>query len=357
MILDNLNRNHGLILPELSLLGLTDDLYPKDVDYREVERAFYSYNSNEFNKAYDKFVSLITARRMLSQKEKQILYDQVNRIKKTCSLYFSSCNNQVERDDIETSDLYEEFDQKGCAGFSLGAFELGVIKDVLKPEIKKLQSQADRNTSPTKFDAYDRITMIDNTHKAFKLVNKALSERGVYRAVSKYNRSKKNLKLDSIALHVARPNDTHHYQTLGDLDTNPKTVSFHMDPKFNVMKAIMYLNEVTLHNGPFTTVPYSNRWYHPEFERIIACGNSVGNYLNTPSHRNVMSIFPPIMTKNVIMGRYFEDGSEMSNILLNNMHKYTSDEANCILFDPAQTIHRGGLCDQGERVNLQIIMR
>jgi hypothetical protein len=70
-----------------------------------------------------------------------------------------------------------------------------------------------------------------------------------------------------------------------------------------------------------------------------------------------MSIFPDKMTRNVIMGRYFEDGSDNSNILLNNMHKYTSEEADCILFDPAQTIHRGGLCDEGDRVNLQIIMR
>ena len=107
----------------------------------------------------------------------------------------------------------------------------------------------------------------------------------------------------------------------------------------------------------FTTIPKSNRWYHPEFERIIACGNSVGNYLSSPDHRKAMSIFPDVMTKNVIMGKYFQDGSDNSNILLNNMHKYTSSEADCILFDPSQTIHRGGLCDEGERVNLQIIMR
>ena len=47
----------------------------------------------------------------------------------------------------------------------------------------------------------------------------------------------------------------------------------------------------------------------------------------------------------------------MSKLLLNKQHKYTSKEADCILFDPAQTIHRGGLCDEGERANLQIIMR
>jgi ectoine hydroxylase-related dioxygenase (phytanoyl-CoA dioxygenase family) len=130
-----------------------------------------------------------------------------------------------------------------------------------------------------------------------------------------------------------------------------------MDPKWNVMKAILYLCDVDRSNGPFTVIPGSNRWHYNEFERVVAAGNSVGNYLSSPDHRYVMSCFPPEMTKNVIMGNYFDDGSPMSNLLLSQMHQYTSDEADVILFDPAHTIHRGGLCDTGDRVNLQIIMR
>ena len=43
-------------------------------------------------------------------------------------------------------------------------------------------------------------------------------------------------------------------------------------------------------------------------------------------------------------------------MLLSKMHKYTSDHADCIIFDPTQTLHRGGLCNKGHRVNLQILM-
>jgi hypothetical protein len=357
MILSNLNRDHGLLLPQLSDLGLTESLFPGDINIMPLENAFYSYRSTEFNTAYDKLVKQILLQVSLTPNQLEIVKAQGNRIKKTAAIYFDSCNKQVDRTDLPDSDLYNQFNLDGCVGFKINPDEMYKLIVACNSDIQKLRGQPDRRTSPTKFDAYDRMKVLDQNHQAFVLVDKLFKMHGVFDAVSKYNQTKANLKLDTVALHVARPNDSHHYQTLNDVPGNPKTISFHMDPKFNVMKAIVYLNEVTETNGPFTTVPKSNRWYHPEFERIIACGNSVGNYLSSPDHRKAMSIFPDVMTKNVIMGRYFEDGSDNSNILLNNMHKYTSEEADCILFDPAQTIHRGGLCDEGERVNLQIIMR
>lgn len=357
MILSDLNRNHGLILPQLSDLGLTESMFPDDINIMPLENAFYSYRSNEFNTAYDKFVNQILLRLQLNTEELEILKAQGNRIKKTASIYFDSCNKQVDRLDLPDSDLYKQFDADGCAGFKFDNEEKSKLVAACRKDIDRLRQQPDRKTLPSKHDAYDRLKILDSNHLAHSLLNKLFKLHGVFDTVSKYNRSKANFQLDTVALHVARPNDTHHYQTLSDVPGSPKTISFHMDPKFNVMKAIVYLNEVTLYNGPFTTIPKSNRWYHPEFERIIACGNSVGNYLSSPAHRKVMSIFPDIMTKNVIMGRYYKDGSKMSKLLLNNQHKYTSKEADCILFDPAQTIHRGGLCDEGERANLQIIMR
>ena len=357
MILSPLNRSHGLILPQLSDLGLTESLCPQDISTTSLENAFYSYRSAEFNLAYDELAVEILSRVSLTAKQRTIVEAQSARVKKTASIYFDSCNKQLERDDISESELYTAFDNDGCAGFKIDNDEMYKLRSACSAEIVKLQSQPDRKTLPTKFDSYDRMIVLDQEHMAVKLVKKLFTVHGVFDTVSKYNRSKTNLEVDTVALHVSRPNDNHHDQTLSDQPQRPRAMSFHMDPKFNVMKAILYLNNVTYDNGPFTTVPKSNRWYHPEFERIIACGNSVGNYLSSPDHRTAMSIFPNSMTKNVIMGKYFEDGSDNSNILLDNCHKYLTEEADCILFDPAQTIHRGGLVDYGERINLQIIMR
>ena len=357
MILSSLNRSHGLTLPKLGDLGLTKSLCPDDISTTSLENAFYSYRSAEFNLAYDKLVAEILSRVSLTPDQLDIVEAQGKRIKKTASIYFDSCNKQVERDDISGSELHTAFNDDGCAGFKIDNDEMYKLRSACASEIVKLQRQPDRITLPTKFDSYDRMIVLHQEHMAVKLVKKLFVRHGVLDTVSKYNRSKGNLEVDTVALHVSRSNDNHHDQTLSDQSYRPKARSFHMDPKFNVMKAILYLNNVTYDNGPFTTIPKSNRWYYPEFERIIACGNSVGNYLSSPDHRIAMSIFPDTMTRNVIMGKYFEDGSDNSNILLDNCHKYLSKEADCILFDPAQTIHRGGLVDYGERINLQIIMR
>ena len=56
-----------------------------------------------------------------------------------------------------------------------------------------------------------------------------------------------------------------------------------------------------------------------------------------------MRMMPKELRKNVILGRYVLDGTKLSDFLLSQMHEYTSDECNCIIFDPAQTLHRGGL--------------
>ena len=357
MILTNLNRDHGFVLPSLGDLGLTQTLFPENVNMMPVESAFYLYRPAEFNNVYDKFVQQILQKVTITSHQKSIVVDQVKRIKKTAAIYFDSCNNQVERKDLPSSELYESFDEHGCAGFKFDQDDLSKLKKACSSEVAELKKQPDRLTSPTKHDSYDRIKILGKEHLAFQLVDKLFTRYGVFDTVTKYNRNNTNLQLHTVALHIARPNDTHHYQTLSDVPGNPKTISFHMDPKFNVMKAILYLNDVDDDNGPFTTIPGSNRWFYPEFERVIGCGNSVGNYLSSPDHRTAMSIFPETMTKNVIVGKYLKDGSDASNLLLSKLHKYTSDQADCILFDPAQTIHRGGLCNKGERVNLQIIMR
>ena len=130
-----------------------------------------------------------------------------------------------------------------------------------------------------------------------------------------------------------------------------------MDPKFNLIKSILYLQDVDEDSGPFTTVPTSNRWYYDPFERMVACGNSTGNYLDNQHRRDGLLCMPSKMRKNVILGRYIRNGTKQSKMLLSKMHKYTSDHADCIVFDPTQTLHRGGLCNKGYRINLQILMR
>jgi len=174
MILSDLNTNHGLILPKLTDLDLNESLFEFNEDPILLKTAFYSYRPTEFTVAYDKYVSKVTSQVKLNSNQLTILKSQSSRIKKIAAGYFQSCNNQVMREDIPTSDLYSSFDSDGCAGFKFNPGEVDSLLASCLNDVTTLQNQPDRNTSPTKHDAYDRIKVLDNTHATFKLLNKIL---------------------------------------------------------------------------------------------------------------------------------------------------------------------------------------
>lgn len=161
----------------------------------------------------------------------------------------------------------------------------------------------------------------------------------------------------SVAIQVSQPGDRHHYQQFADCETTTKLLNLHQDPKPGIVKAIIYLSEVTEDDGPFQYIEGSHRWEYDDIERIYAWGNSVGNYCHTPKHRKAANAFPARYRRNAIVGRLIPDGTELSDFLLDSLATYTSDKANVMVFDPCFGFHRGGQCRSGERVNLQVVMQ
>src|SRR6056300_374604 len=67
---------------------------------------------------------------------------------------------------------------------------------------------------------------------------------GILQAATKYNKFKP-LEVKNVVLHIAKPTDQNYKQFLYDCKTVSKTTNLHIDPKENVMKAMMYLNDIT----------------------------------------------------------------------------------------------------------------
>lgn len=355
--------DHGLDLPDIAdFPDAGDVLFPHDSVDEEyfrslIERAFNQKSSTDFNGAYEKMTSEICRAVEMDEREKNILGEQVRRVKAAVDLFFRSCQAQMDRADLPWTDFFDILDDEGAAGIKIGNPTKAYLRDLLAKPIDELKAIGDHDPKPHFYNRFYAYKGGDNP-RLFDQVNTTFNTHGVFEAASRYNRTSRNLELDTIALHVATPTDTHHYQTLRDLPTTSKLISLHMDPKFNLMKAILYLDdEVGLEDGPFTTVPTSNRWYYDPIERHIASGNSTGNYLCSQAHRNVLLSFPKWARKNVILGRYILDGTKTSKMMLSKLKDWTTDEADLIVFDPTQTLHRGGLCKKGSRTCLQILMR
>ena len=83
------------------------------------------------------------------------------------------------------------------------------------------------------------------------MVNDLFSKIGVLQGATKYNKGK-SLQVKNVVLHIyPKPTDQNYKQFLYDCKTTTKTTNLHIDPKEDVIKAMMYLNDISLDDGSF----------------------------------------------------------------------------------------------------------
>jgi len=205
------------------------------------------------------------------------------------------------------------------------------------------------------------IKKIDRTMACSKTKTQAvqdyLQSLPLWHHVADYFGHHPNVK--TVQAHLSRPGDRHHRQTFRDLPHEGKLLNLHVDPKPGVIKAIIYLGEVGTCHGPFQILPASKDMGESMFQRIVAWGNSTGNYCHTPEHRRAMGALPAPWRVNAIVGKLIPDDSEDFKNFTGpkGLRTITSDIANVIVFDPAWNFHRGGLVEEGERFNLQVTIQ
>lgn len=207
----------------------------------------------------------------------------------------------------------------------------------------------------TGINQYDRA-LTDNRPTAITAVHNLLERIGALDAATKY-RGGDSVVVRAVTLHVSKPGDQHHSQQFKDCEETTSLLNLHLDPKPGILKAMIYLSDVGPEDGPFSYIEGSHKWGYDEMDRIFAWGNSVGNYCHTPTHRIVANAFPKRFRGNAIIGRLIPDFSKLSDELTKALVPYHSDTANCMVFDPSFGFHRGGQCESGTRVNLQVVLR
>ena len=248
---------------------------------------------------------------------------------------------------LPTNRIYEDLYENGISYLKADTNELN---NILKNEIETLLQQPDWRPPPGKFD---RAKQLDTN--IVKIVNDMFNSMGVLQAATKYNKFKP-LKVKNVVLHIAKPTDQNYKQFLYDCKTVSKTTNLHIDPKENVMKAMMYLNDITKDDGPFSYIEKSNRWVHDKLQNIFGRAISTGSYCHTPEARAVVFQLPKQLRVSHNFGRLLQDGTEEQERLLEQEKLFTSDKGNLCIFDPAG-MHRGGICKTGNRIALQILMK
>lgn len=248
---------------------------------------------------------------------------------------------------LPSNKIYEDLFENGISYLKVDTKEL---QDKLESEINNLLQLPDWRPPPGQFDRSKQLGP-----DIIKIVNDMFNNLGILQAATKYNKFKP-LQVKNVVLHIAKPTDQNYKQFLYDCETVSKTTNLHIDPKENVMKAMLYLNDITENDGPFSYVEKSNRWMHGQLQNIFGRAISTGSYCHTPESRAVVFQLPKQLRVSHNFGRLLQDGTEEQERILKQEKLFTSDKGNLCVFDPAG-MHRGGICKSGIRIALQILMK
>lgn len=224
------------------------------------------------------------------------------------------------------------------------------LKLKLQDNISRLLDVEDWRPPPGTFDRAAQLgpNIISDVQSLYE-------QNGFIEAASAYNQ--RQMRVANVVLHIAKPTDQNYKQFLYDCESVPKTTCMHIDPKEDVVKSMIYLDDVDEDTGPFSYVPGSNRWVHDPVQNLFGRAISTGSYCDDPVKRKGIFRLPSKLRVSHNFGRLVEDGTEMSDALLDAEWKITGAAGTAILFDPGAGIHRGGISNTGTRVALQILMK
>ena len=250
--------------------------------------------------------------------------------------------------DIPPNKVYEDLFEDGISYLDLDLDELRVLA---QPHIDQLLSIPDWRPPPGTIDRYHQL---DESYK--QKVHNLFEQSGIIDGASKYNRGGRRLHVANAILHVAKPTDQNWKQFLYDCDTVTETINMHIDPKEDVIKAMVYLDEVDEESGPFSYVEKSNRWAYDEVQSIFGRSITTGSYCCDKQSRAVVFQLPEYLRVSYNFGRLLLDNTPEQDRLLEQRKRFVSSKGNVCVFDPAG-MHQGGICKSKNRIALQVLMK
>lgn len=182
----------------------------------------------------------------------------------------------------------------------------------------------------------------------YALLDQVLTRNGVYADASAY--LGRPVSITHLTAQINDAQDGFHRNKFADIGLpDPATNYMHVDTTDEILKFMIYLNDVRDTNGPFCYVIGSGRLHIGWFEGIVrrAVDRSGLSGYAVPTRELFMALPKPLRRK-CTFGSDLIDGSPEVAALLASEHHFTSADGDAILFDNLG-IHRGALVSEGER--------
>ncbi|HEY9786021.1 MAG TPA: hypothetical protein V6D17_11505 [Candidatus Obscuribacterales bacterium] len=251
--------------------------------------------------------------------------------------------------------LYDRVAREGAVGVRLSSEELAQLNRYLQPSLASLQARK-AQIPPEKRVFKDMLLgiSIKDAPEFISYLRQILERHGVIAAASRYLGAPVQMR-DTVKLQITDRHDApwhDHFADAGAAD--PATSYMHIDSSVRIMKCMLYLNEVTLDNGPFGYVIGSNNLKMSLFEYIVRKANDKARLDKCdPATRELFWALPKAMQLKSEFGNDMFDGAPETQALIEHEHKFTTADGHIVLFDN-NGIHRGTRVIAGERHAMQI---
>ena len=337
MRFDNPIEDHGFIFPDIANFPdvRNEPRFEGDAedDIQSLRLAVNSGDQTVFTSITDKYVKH-------DGKLKQKILSMFQ--------FYSKFRYTRKKNNLPVNKIYDDLYENGISCLQIDTERL---KLMAQTHIDELLAKPDWTPPPGQFD---RSKQLGDDFK--NRVQQIFEDEGIITAASKYNEGDRILKVANVVLHIATPTDQNWKQFLYDCDTVTRTTNLHIDPKEDVIKAMIYLNDLTIDDGPFSYVEKSHRWIYDDLQNIFGRAISTGSYCHTPESRATVFGLPKLLRVSHNFGRVLLDDDPQQQMILDKENYITSDKANCCVFDTAG-MHRGGICKKGTRIALQVLMK
>ncbi|MFS4461108.1 hypothetical protein [Bdellovibrio sp. HCB2-146] len=203
------------------------------------------------------------------------------------------------------------------------------------------------------------------------LLNYDFDRCGINAAVSAY--MGKDMVVAGVAHELSIPQSKWWESTFSGLPRPPKTLYAHVDESIANPKAIVYLSDVSMENGPTSCYPglYENLklgFLQQLIGRVVLTvglekESALKNYYTRSYHQSISSesfrqhfmLIPPEIRFNSHLGWDILPNSKIESAMVSREVFLTGSAGRFIVFDGARLFHRGGLIESGDRVALQVI--
>ncbi|MEN3349171.1 MAG: hypothetical protein V7632_2806 [Bradyrhizobium sp.] len=252
--------------------------------------------------------------------------------------------------------ILNTIEQDGIFAVQLSAAQLAAMADRLKPYFGELEQRlAGKSPEQRKFDETRLWIDPDKDPEIYAWFNETMRATGIVEAASAY--LKRQVVVSHIVPQINDPSDNfwaNHFVDVGVEDSICDY--FHVDATYNLLKMIIYVNEVGEQNGPFSYVKGSHRAGRGFWDGMIRRANDYAELSWTkPGYRKLFFALPRALQRKGAFGADIPNDSRYVRPLLDNALRVTSANGDGVLFDPGG-IHRGGMVQAGRRLAVGMML-